>query len=414
MEKVVLAYSGGLDTSVAIKWLTEKYSLEVIALCVDLGQGSDMVKIQSKALSIGAVESIVFDAKKLFVDNFVFPSLRASALYEGKYPLATALSRPLIAQLLVKYAQQYGAKYVAHGCTGKGNDQVRFDAAIATLDPSLSVIAPVREWGMNRDQEIDYAQKHKIEIPVTISNPYSVDQNIWGRSTEGGILEDLSVEPPSHVFGWTNDPEECPEHPVYLTITFKEGVPIALDDKEMDSVMLVDCLNQIGGKHGVGRIDHVENRLVGIKTREIYEAPAAVILHEAHNALEGITLSKDSLRFKQIVSREYSDLVYNGKWFSYLHLDLMSYIENSQRFVSGEITIKIFKGGFIVVKRESQNSLYSDKLATYGEKDGFDHSAALGFIKIFNLENVVQGQVQLKHIFSPTMLLGNKNTKILD
>jgi argininosuccinate synthase len=284
-DKVILAYSGGLDTSVMVPWIGERYGMDVVAFTVDLGQGEDIEKIRQKALRTGAVDAVAVDARNLFVDCFVFPALMAGAVYEGKYPLATALGRPLIAKLMVDAAREHRARAVAHGCTGKGNDQVRFDVTFQTLAPDLKIIAPVREWKMSRDESLAYAAQHNISVEATKKSPYSIDLNLWGRSCEAGVLEDPWEEPPADAFAWTADPARAPDEPAYVTIDFEHGRPVALDGAKTDGVPLIERLNQLGGKHGVGRIDHVENRLVGIKSRELYEAPAAVILHDAHREL---------------------------------------------------------------------------------------------------------------------------------
>lgn len=393
-ERVVLAYSGGLDTSVAIKWLAENYGLEVITLSVDIGMEKDYHSIQQRALDTGAVKSCVADAKELFVKDYVFPALQANALYEGQYPLATALARPLIARLLVDRAHQEGASAVAHGCTGKGNDQVRFDVSIAALDPGIKIIAPAREWGMTREEEIAYAKRHGINIPVTSASPYSTDENLWGRSIECGVLEDPWVEPPEDIYDLTRSPGDAPDKPAYVEIEFDKGIPIRLDGRDLDGVSLIDQLNELAGEHGVGRIDHVENRLVGIKSREIYEAPAAEVLLQAHRALEAMVLSRDQLRFHERVSQEYSDLIYNGLWFSSLRQDLAAYVQSSQRFVSGSVRVKLFKGSCMVVGRKSPHSLYDLGLATYDEGDLFDQSASRGFIHIWGLPVRTQARVQ--------------------
>jgi argininosuccinate synthase len=393
-DKVVLAYSGGLDTSVAIRWLKERYNLDVIALNVDVGNERDFSAIQQKALKVGAVKALVEDAKELFVEHFIFPALQADALYEGQYPLATALARPLMAKLLVDTALKEGASAVAHGCTGKGNDQVRFDVGVATLAPSLKIIAPAREWGMTREETIKYAQRYGIPVPITVKSPYSIDENLWGRSIECGVLEDPWVEPPADVFTWTKSPADAPDKPGYVEIGFEQGIPISLDGQKVDGVSLIQQLNQLAGERGVGRIDHVENRLVGIKSREIYEAPAATVLLKAHQALEAMTLSKDQLRFKQKVAIEYADLIYNGLWFSSLHQDLAAYIKSTQRYVTGTVRLKLFKGSCQVVGRKSPNSLYSFSLATYDKGDVFDQSASPGFIHIWGLPLKTQAQAQ--------------------
>ena len=391
---MVLAYSGGLDTSVAIKWIAEKYNMDVVTLSIDLGAERDFESIRQKALKVGAVKAQVVDARDAFINDYVFPALQADAIYEGQYTLATALARPLIAKLLVDTARQEGATAVAHGCTGKGNDQVRFDVSVAALAPQLKVIAPAREWGMTREGTIDYAQRHGIPVPVTAASPYSIDENLWGKSIECGVLEDPWVEPPEEVFTWTKSPNDAPNEPCYVEIGFERGIPTSLDGQELGGVALVDKLNALAGEHGVGRIDHVENRLVGIKSREIYEAPAATVLLAAHLALEQMTLSKDQLRFKQKVAQEYADLIYNGLWFSALHRDLAAYVQSTQRHVSGTVKVKLFKGKSTVVGRKSPKSLYSYGLATYDEADEFDQSAAEGFIQIYGLPVRTQAQVQ--------------------
>ncbi|MBI4553716.1 MAG: argininosuccinate synthase [Candidatus Latescibacteria bacterium] len=394
-NRVVLAYSGGLDTSVSIRWIQEKYDMDVITLTIDLGQGRELEEIKHKAVTIGAIKAIVYDAKEMFVNHYVFPALQGGAIYEGEYPLATALGRPLIAGLLVDIARDEGAAAVAHGCTGKGNDQVRIDVAVKILAPRLQVIAPVREWRMTRDEEIKYAMANDIPIPVTQAKPYSVDQNLWGRSIEAGVLEDPAVEPPEDVYEWTVAPDRAPAAPQYVDIRFESGIPVALDGAEMEGVELIERLNQIAGQHGVGRIDHVENRLVGIKSREIYEAPAATVLHKAHQALEDLTLSKQQARFKTTVSREYADLIYNGLWFTSLHQDLRAFIASNQMHVTGTIRMKLWKGNCFVVGRTSPKSLYSFALATYDSGDQFDHNASVGFITVHGLAAQTQAQAQL-------------------
>ena len=393
-DKVVLAYSGGLDTSVAVKWLKEKYNLDVIAVNIDVGNERDFSAIQQKALDIGAVKSLVIDAKELFVNHFIFPALQAGAIYEGQYPLATALSRPLMAKLLVNTAVAEEASAVAHGCTGKGNDQVRFEVSISALAPSLKIMAPAREWGMTREQTIDYAQRHGIPVPITTTSPYSIDENLWGKSIECGALEDPWVEPAEEVFTWTRSPAQAPNEPEYVEIGFEGGIPVTIDRKKMDGVSLIQHLNELAGRHGVGRIDHLENRLVGIKSREIYEAPAATVLLQAHQALEAMTLSKSQLRFKQKVATEYADLIYNGLWFTSLRQDLAAFVKSSQRFVTGTVRLKLFKGNCSVVGRKSPRSLYNYGLATYDKGDVFDQSASPGFIHIWGLPVRTQAQVQ--------------------
>jgi len=393
-EKVVLAYSGGLDTSVAIRWIGERYHMDVVTLTVDVGGERDMPAVQQKALNVGAVKALVVDARELFVKYFVFPALQADAIYEGQYPLATALARPLIAKLLVDAAADEGASAVAHGCTGKGNDQVRFDVSVAALAPNLKIIAPAREWGMSREEEIAYAQRHGIPVPVTVASPYSIDENLWGRSIECGILEDPWAEPPEEVFAWTKSPQDALDEPSYVEIGFERGIPVSIDGRELDGVALIQDLNELAGGHGVGRIDHVENRLVGIKSREVYEAPAATVLLAAHKALEAMTLSKDQLRFKEKVAAQYADLIYNGLWFTALHQDLAAYIQSSQRHVTGTVRVKLLKGNASVVGRKSPKSLYSFGLATYDKGDVFDQSASPGFIHIWGLPVKTQAQIQ--------------------
>jgi argininosuccinate synthase len=391
--KVVLAYSGGLDTSVAVKWIQETYGLDVITLTLDLGTHEDLEAIRKRALEVGAPKALVVDAAEVFVEYFIWPALRAGALYEGVYPLATALGRPLIAKLLVDTARQEGARAVAHGCTGKGNDQVRFDVSIKTLAPDMEIIAPAREWGMTRDEEMDYAARHGIKVDVTKKSPYSTDENLWGRSIECGALEDPWAEPPEEAFAWTVSAAEAPNEPEYVEIEFEKGVPVALGGEQMSGVALIEELNRLGGRHGVGRIDHIENRVVGIKSRELYEAPAAVILHTAHAALEGMTMTRPALRFKESVSSHYADLIYDGLWFSKFHQDLAAYVLSSQQVVSGSVRMKLFKGQATKAGVRSEFALYRKALATYGAGDLFDHKAALGFIALHGLPTRTQAQV---------------------
>lgn len=395
MDTVVLAYSGGLDTSVSIKWIAEKYNLQVIAVTVDVGSEKDLESVRQKALQTGAIKAFVVDAREQFVSDFVFPALKAGAMYQGVYPLATALARPLIAKVLVDYAHQEGAKAVAHGCTGKGNDQVRFDVSVKALDPSLEIIAPVREWRMTRDEEIAYAAQHNIPVPVTAENPFSTDANLWGRSIEAGVLEDPWVEPPAEAFAWTVDPRQAPDEPAYLELDFESGVPVAMDGERLDGVTLITRLNERAGAHGVGRVDHVEDRLVGIKSREVYEAPGAVLLHTAHTALETLTLSREQQRFKQVVAAEMAQMIYDGKMFASHYRDLSYYVASTQRHVSGTIRMKLYKGQAVPVGRRSPHSLYDFGLATYETGDQFDHAASVNFIKIFSQAMLTQARVQL-------------------
>jgi argininosuccinate synthase len=393
-KKVVLAYSGGLDTSVAIKWLQEKYGMEVITLTIDLGAARDLSGVKEKALRLGAKKAHVIDAREPFVKYFIFPALQAGAMYEGVYPLATALGRPLIAKLLAEVAEEEGAEAVAHGCTGKGNDQVRFELSLQALAPHLKVIAPVREWGWCREEEIEYAHAHGIPVEATKKSPYSTDENLWGRSIECGVLEDPWQEPPEEVYQWTKSLEQTPKEPLILEIGIERGIPFRLDNKYLKGVELIEELNRLGGLHGVGRIDHVENRVVGIKSREIYEAPAAVILHKAHRALEGMVLTREAMRFKEAVASQYADLVYGGQWFSAFHLDLMAYVLSTQRLVTGAVRVKLSKGTATVVGRKSPLALYRYELATYEKGDAFDQKAAEGFIKIEGLPIKTQSQAQ--------------------
>ena len=393
-DKVVLAYSGGLDTSVAIKWIGERYKMNVIAMSIDMGAEKDYEGIRKKALKVGAYKALVVDAKEHFINDYVFPALQADAIYEGQYTLATALARPLIAKLMVEVALKEKATAVAHGCTGKGNDQVRFDVTVLALAPQLDVIAPAREWGFTREQTIEYAQRYGIPVPVTVKSPYSVDENLWGKSIECGILEDPWAEPPEEVFTWTKSPQKAPNKPQYVEIGFAQGIPVSMDGTSMGGVELVEKLNAIAGEHGVGRIDHLENRLVGIKSREVYEAPAATVLLAAHLALEQMTLSKDQIRLKMRIAQDYADLIYNGLWFSAMHDDLRAYVKSTQTHVDGEVRVKLLKGKATVVGRKSPKSLYSYHLATYDKEDKFDQSHAVGFIQIFGLPVKIQAQVQ--------------------
>ncbi|HEY4002661.1 MAG TPA: argininosuccinate synthase [Candidatus Xenobia bacterium] len=384
-NKIVLAYSGGLDTSVAIKWLKDTYHADIVCVCVDLGAAKNLEGIQKKALTLGAIASEVVDAKAAFAQDFLLPALFANALYEGRYPLATALSRPLIAQELAKVAQQHDAFAVAHGCTGKGNDQVRFELTLMALAPHVKVIAPAREWGFTREEEIAYAGKHGIPIPVTVNSPYSLDVNLWGRSAECGSLENIGLMPPPDVYDWTTSPEQAPDAPAIVKIAFDKGVPVALNGNNMALLDIISELNRLGGLHGIGRIDHVENRLVGIKSHEIYEAPAAVVLLEAHKDLEMLVHPKDVTHFKTAIDKKFAEMTYNGQWFHPLMGALQAFQARLQEPVTGTITVKLFKGHVSVVARESANSLYNFSLATYDKGDQFNHQAAVGFIQLFGL-----------------------------
>jgi argininosuccinate synthase len=395
-EKAVLAYSGGLDTSVAVKWIKEKYGYDVITFTVDIGNVANLEAIRQKALNVGAVDAVVADAREEFIADFVWPSLKADALYEGEYSLATAIGRPLIAKLLVKVAHEKGAVAVAHGCTGKGNDQVRLDVGIGTLGPDLKIIAPAREWGMTREELIRYADENSIPIPVTRKSPYSIDENLWGRSIETGVLEDPWTEPPADVYAWTRDPEKTPANPRYVEIEFEQGIPVGVDGVRMGGVKLVELLHAVAGEHGVGRVDHVENRLVGIKSREIYEAPAATVLLKAHAALQNLVLTKDQLRFKSYVASQYADLIYNGLWFSGLRHNLTAYVDDTQEYVTGIVRLKLHRGTCAVVGRKSAHSLYDVSLATYAKGDTFNQMDSPGFIRLWGLPARNQARAQRK------------------
>jgi argininosuccinate synthase len=398
MKKVILAYSGGLDTSVAVAWLREQHDTEVVTLTVDVGGGSLRDGVAERAISAGASRAYVVDARDRFVRSFVWPHLQAGAVYQGAYPLATALARPLIAQLLVEVAGREGAGAVAHGCTGKGNDQVRFDVAVHALDPGLEVVAPMRVgMGLTRDQEIDYAAERGIEIPITKASPYSIDVNLWGRSCETGVLEDPWVTPPPDAYEWTVAASDAPA-PVELVIEFEGGIPVALDGERLDPVELVERLHVLGGQHGVGRIDHVEDRLVGIKSREVYEAPGAIALIAAHEELESLTLERDLGRYKRGVESEWANLVYDGLWYSGLKRSLDVFINDTQKYVSGEVRLKLQGGRAVVTGRKSEQSLYDFSLATYDTGDTFDQSLSKGFIEIWSLPSKISARRDLKKI----------------
>lgn len=395
-EKVVLAYSGGLDTSVAIRWLQEKYGLDVIAVAINVGQPPGGDDIIARARRIGAVKAEFIDARKEFVEGYIWPSLRANAMYQNAYPLSTAIARPLIAKLLVDVAHREGAKYIAHGCTAKGNDQVRFDVGIMSLDPDLGIIAPMREWVMTREEEIEYAQRNDVPIVVKKESPYSTDENLWGRSCECGILEDPWEEPPEDAWGWTVSPKDAPDAPEYLEIMFEKGIPVGYDGKRMDGVRLIEDLNGIAARHGVGRIDHVEDRLVGIKSRETYECPAATVLVEAHRSLEFLTLQRDVLEFKRGVEQKYSEVAYNGLWFGVLRESMDAFVDRTQEYVTGTVRVKLFKGSCRTVGRKSPYSLYDEGLSTYAVGDSFDHRSATGFIYCWGLPNKTSARAHRK------------------
>ncbi|MDD5097327.1 MAG: argininosuccinate synthase [Candidatus Omnitrophica bacterium] len=389
MKKVVLAYSGGLDTSCIVRWLKER-GYEVICFVADLGQGlgqgESFEAIEKRALAAGASKVYIRDLQEEFIDDFIIPALKANAVYEGKYLLATALGRPLIAKYLVQIAHKEKANAVAHGCTGKGNDQVRLEVAVGILDPKLEIIAPVREWEFkSRDEEIEYALKYNIPIDVTKKKPYSVDRNIWGISIEAGILENLEQEPPEDAYLITKSPSQASSYPRYIEVTFEKGIPKKIDGKVYKLKNLINYLNEVGGQLGVGRSDMVENRLVGIKSREIYEAPAATILYTAHKELEALILDRELAHFKEIISLKYAELVYYGLWFSALKVALDGFVEKTQKLVSGTIKLKLSKGNAVAVGRKSKHSLYKKELSTYGCEDKFDQGLAEGFIKLWGM-----------------------------
>ena len=396
-KKVILAYSGGLDTSVAIKWLQEK-NYDIIALCLDLGEGKDLAFVKEKALSVGAIKSYMIDVQEEFANEYALMAMQAHTLYEGKYPLVSALSRPLIAKKLVEIAEQEGATAVAHGCTGKGNDQVRFEVSIQALNPYLEVIAPVREWKWSREEEIAYAKENDVPIPINLDSPFSIDQNLWGRSNECGILEDPWAAPPEDAYEMTLALEDTPNKPEFVEIGFEAGVPTTLNGTVYSLSELIKTLNALAGKHGVGRIDHVENRLVGIKSREVYECPAAMTLITAHKELEDLTHVKEVAHFKPVIEQKITELIYNGLWFSPLKQALHAFLQETQKNVTGTVRVKLFKGHAIVEGRKSEYSLYDEKLATYTAQDEFNHDAAVGFISLFGLPTKVYSQVNQKKV----------------
>jgi argininosuccinate synthase len=391
----VLAYSGGLDTSVMIKWLQEKYNAEVITATVNVGQPENLAEVEEKANKLGVLKHYSIDAKEEFATDYIFPAIKANALYEGKYPISTTLSRPLIVAKMVEIAEKEGATALAHGCTGKGNDQVRFDIAIGALAPNLKIIAPVREWSMTRDEEIEYAKANGISVS-TAAKKYSIDQSIWGRSIECGVLEDASREPPEDAFEWTTAPEKAPDTPEYVTITFKAGVPVALNNEALAPLALIEKLNKTAGKHGVGRIDHIEDRMVGIKSREIYECPAATVLLEAHKDLEKMVLTRHEVLFKQQIDAQWTFLAYAGLWLDPLREDLEAFINKSQENVTGEVRVKLYKGGLHVVGRSSPMSLYDQNLVNYNIKTGFNQAYSEGFIQLWGLQTRMHNVLKRK------------------
>ncbi len=395
MNKVLLAYSGGLDTTVAIKMIEENYHFQVATLTVDVGQNEDVQNARDKALATGAVQAFIYDAREEFVRDYLSLALKTNALYEGVYPLATALARPLIVKHLVRIAEKIGADYIAHGCTGKGNDQVRFECGVAALNPNIRVIAPMREFNLKRDYEIEYAKKHNIPIEEKKS-VYSIDENLWGRSIECGPIEDETVEPPEEAFLWTKSPLNADDQVQYIEIEFEKGIPVGLNREFLSFLDIINALNEIGGKHGIGRIDHIESRLVGIKSHEVYEAPAAMILIKAHQDLEKLILSREVLHFKPFLENTFSDLVYNGLWFSPLTQAIASFIETTQQNITGTVRLKLYKGSATVVGRFSDYGLYSKNLATYEGMDAFDQNNSKGFIEIWSLPLRVNAQVNAR------------------
>ncbi|MCZ8535418.1 argininosuccinate synthase [Psychrobacillus psychrodurans] len=391
-KKVVLAYSGGLDTSVAITWLKDE-GYDVVAVCLDVGEGKDLAFVKNKALEVGAIESYMIDAREEFANEYALISLQAHTWYENKYPLVSALSRPLISKKLVEIAEQTGASAVAHGCTGKGNDQVRFEVSIKALNPNLEVIAPVREWSWSREEEIAYAKEKNIPIPINLDSPFSIDQNLWGRANECGILEDPWAAPPEEAYDLTVSLENAPDTADVIEIEFLKGVPTSIDGVAYPLHELILKLNELAGKHGVGRIDHVENRLVGIKSREVYEIPGAHTLLLAHKELEDITLVKELAHFKPVMEKKLTELIYEGLWFSPLRTALEAFLKETQQYVNGTVRVKLFKGHAIIEGRKSPNSLYNEKLATYTKDDEFNHASAVGFIELWGLPTKVHAMV---------------------
>ena len=386
IKKILLAYSGGLDTSVAIKWLQDKYDAEIITYTAHLGQPQDWDAVEKKAMATGASKAYIDDIREEFITDYVYPALKVNAMYQEKYPLATALARPLISKRMVEIAQKEGVDALAHGCTGKGNDQVRFEVSFKALAPEMEIIAPLRDWEfVSRDAEIEYAEANDIPVKATKDSPYSIDQNLWGISIECGILEDPWAEPPADAYQWTKDVDDTPDQPKYITIDFEKGIPVAIDGEKMAPIDLVEKLNELGSEYGVGRIDMLEDRLVGIKSREIYEAPAGEILITAHKALEDLTLDRDTKNYKAEMSAKYAELTYNGLWFSPLRDALDAFVDKSQQTVTGTVKVKLYKANCTLAGRKSEYSLYDHGLATYDESDNFDHKAAPGFINLWAL-----------------------------
>jgi argininosuccinate synthase len=396
-KKIVVAYSGGLDTSVMVKWLSEKYDAEIIAVTGDLGQKSELVGLEEKAIKTGASSVHVIDLKEEFIKNYAFKALKAGALYENEYPMGCSIGRPLLAKMLVDVALKEGADTIAHGATGKGNDQVRFEVGIQALAPHLNILAPLRTWEFkSREQEIEYALKHDIPVQATKDSPYSIDENLFGISVECGILEDPTEAPPADAYQITTDPKDAPDEAETITIGFEKGIPVTLNGVEKSPVDMVVELNDLGSKHGVGRLDVIENRVVGIKSREIYEAPSATILHKAHQEMEKLVMDKDTFRYKQGVSNQIANMIYDGVWFSPLFEALMAFVDSTQEYISGNVTIELYKGNLQVLSRDSKYSLYNEELATYKEGDKFDHAASIGFIHLYGLPLKTVSEVRNK------------------
>ena len=408
--KVVLGFSGGLDTSFCVKWLQE-YNYEPICVTLDIGQETDMRKVKQRVAELGVQDIRVIDGTDDFVNYFIVPALKANALYQGVYPLATALSRPFIGKILADVARELGTPYVAHGCTGKGNDQVRIELAVRALLPNAQILDPVRDENHSREEEIQYLAARNVQTEITVEKPYSIDQNLWGRSICGGVLEDIWGEPPEEVFAWTCSIENCPDQAEEIELEFKSGVPVSLNQEPQKLTEIIKMLNERGGMHGIGRIDHIEDRVVGIKTREIYEAPAAIILIKAHQALESLTLTGASLGFKKRIEEEYAQLIYQGGWFSHHHMDLVAYLQHNQRNVTGRVRLKLHKGNCIPTGKASDFSLYRKELATYTSASLYDQPAAAAFVKIFGMANTVQAQAQLFNFAHETRVLMDSQSK---
>lgn len=401
-DKIVLAYSGGLDTSVAIPWLQDR-GYDVIAVCLNVGQpNADMAFIQKKALQVGAIESYAIDAQDEFADTYVAPVIKANALYEGDYPLVSALSRPLIIDHLVQIAHEHGAVAIAHGSTGKGNDQVRFEAAIHALDPQLKIEDPIRDFHWSREEEIDYAKEHNVPVPIGKKSPYSIDANLWGRANEAGILENPWNQAPADAWAMSVAPEEAPDQPVFIDLTFEQGLPVAIDGEAMKLADLIKHLNKLAGENGIGRIDKIENRMVGIKSREVYEAPAAAVIMAAHHELENLTLERDVAHYKPLIEQQLATMIYEAKWITPLFDALMAFVDHTQTVVNGVVKMKLYKGNATPVARKSDtNSLYDENLATYTSADTFDQEAAAGFIKLWTLPGTVFEEVNHVHSQKP-------------